>query len=54
METHLLLCKFRGGKEKLTTTAEEQKKIRASHHEEKVWMEEIISVMPIFLAWVLI
>jgi hypothetical protein len=43
------------GKEKLTTTAEEQKKIRASQHEEKVcgW-KRIISVMPNFLAWVLI
>jgi hypothetical protein len=28
-------------KEKLTTAPEEeQKKIRASHHQEKVWMEE--------------
>ncbi len=29
------------GKEKLTAAPEEeQKKIRASHHQEKVWMEE--------------
>jgi hypothetical protein len=29
------------GKQKLTTAPEEeQKKIRASHHQEKVWMEE--------------